>query len=92
MPLASPWKTSSMADWPREIKPEDRIRYLVMAREEILRHGVKGQIRSQGGVFMAMVGDHLVGEFDTIGDAEKALIDYEVVTGAVQQAWEDLAS
>lgn len=103
-----------MADWPRSIKPEDRIKYLIQARADLViewEHSPMDQ-----GIVMAVTDRNercwvdgkeesyeawyatdfhpevLIGEFPNAIDARKALIDHLVVTWAVTQAWEDVAS
>jgi hypothetical protein len=54
-------------------------------------------IIEENGSYMAMFADDyhpevLVGEFETIREAKKALIDFVVVAWAIEQAWEDVAS
>ncbi len=101
-----------MADWPRAIKPEDRVKYLIQARQDIglidwdAGHGGlvaitdqegRAWITESDGVYESRYAtDHspeiLVGEYATLVEAQKAIKDHLVVTQAVQQAWEDVAT
>lgn len=81
-----------MADWPRSIKPEDRIKYLINARAEVLEMAIDGRLEVVKGVYSAYRGDKLIGEFDTFEEGTKAIRDDMVVERAVQQAWEDVAT
>lgn len=81
-----------MAEWPREIRPEDRVTYLVNARTEVLNQHHDGEIHVVNGVFSAYRKSLLLGEFDTTDEALKAIRDDMVVESAIRQAWEDLAT
>lgn len=101
-----------MADWPRAIQPEDRIKYLVNARaefgEEVTWSKEDGGIRAATPREEYLWTDrvesgheawfttehqepHLVGEFQTLYEAKRALVDHVVVRWAVAQAWGDVA-
>lgn len=101
-----------MADWPRAIKPEDRVKYLIQARQDVglidwdAGHGGLRAVTDQeerawitrtDDVYEAWYAtdyspEVLVGEYATLIEAQKAIKDHLVVTQAVQQAWEDVAS
>lgn len=101
-----------MANWPRSIKPEDRIKYLIQARSDL---GILAWYDNDDGVVVAVIGgeriwasregqvveawyasnmspEQLIGEFDDLWEAQKALYDHLVVTHAISQAWEDVAT
>lgn len=95
-----------MANWPREIKPEDRVKYLIQARADLNiewgADGLAGVTDRDERLWVAgqyeawYATDHspefLVGEYDDVRTAKKALHDHVVVVWAVAQAWEDVAT
>lgn len=81
-----------MADWPRSIQPEDRVKYLIQARADLRANDIEGTITGEDGNWAVHHNELLIGEFDTKKEAYKALFDHVVLASAVAQAWEDVAS
>lgn len=102
-----------MGDWPRSIRPEDRVKYLIQARADlglfrwyadskhewvaVTDRSDRVWIIKEADVLEAwhssdMSPERLVGEFDDLREAQKALIDHLVVLHAISQSWEDVAT